>query len=201
LRSTADREGVILVATYGMSETCGGCVYDGRPLEGTRVALDDDGRVHLGGPSLASGYLADPERTDSHFVADTAGERWFRTDDHGEFLPDGRLQVHGRLDDLITTGGLKVSPRLVEETIVAHCPGVIEALVVAVPDPEWGQAVGAIVTTASGTRLTREDVREALRGILPGHALPQRVRTVPAIPTRGPGKPDRRGAADLLSDG
>lgn len=201
LRSTADREGVILVATYGMSETCGGCVYDGRPLEGTRVALDDDGRVHLGGPSLASGYLADPERTDSHFVADTAGERWFRTDDHGEFLPDGRLQVHGRLDDLITTGGLKVSPRLVEETIVAHCPGVIEALVVGVPDPEWGQAVGAIVTTASGTRLTREDVREALRGILPGHALPQRVRTVPAIPTRGPGKPDRRGAADLLSDG
>lgn len=94
-----------------------------------------------------------------------------------------------------------MSPRLVEETIVAHCPGVIEALVVAVPDPEWGQAVGAIVTTASGTRLTREDVREALRGILPGHALPQRVRTVPAIPTRGPGKPDRRGAADLLSDG
>ena len=90
--------GVILVATYGMSETCGGCVYDGRPLEGTRVALDDDGRVHLGGPSLASGYLADPERTDSHFVADTAGERWFRTDDHGEFLPDGRLQVHGRLN-------------------------------------------------------------------------------------------------------
>ena len=107
-------------------------------------------------------------------------------DDHGEFLPDSRLQVHGRLDDLITTGGLRVSPRLVEETIVAHCPGVIRALVVAVPDPEWGQAVGAIVTTASGTRLTREGRPRRPCAAYCGHALPSGSgrcqRSPPAVP-------------------
>jgi len=208
LRARADREGVVLVATYGMSETAGGCVYDGQPLEHTSIRLDDEGRIHLGGDTLAHGYLGDPTRTSAVFSTDADGRRWFRTDDHGEFLPDARLHVTGRLDDLINTGGLKVAPRLVEDAILAHVPHAALACVVGLPDEEWGQVVAALIVPREprdhrdpATTLEVGDVRAQLRGILPDHALPKRVVTAPAIPERGPGKPDRRAVADLLTRG
>lgn len=205
LRARADAEGVVLVATYGMSETGGGCVYDGVPLAPTRVRLTDEGRVLLGGRTLATGYLDDPERTAAAFVTDPDGTRWFRTDDHGEILPDGRLHVDGRLDDLINTGGLKVSPRLVEDALLAHLHEVAEACVVGLPDEEWGQCVAALLVPRGDSdpapQLTLADVRSQLRGILPDHALPKAVATIDALPLRGPGKPDRRAIADLLARG
>lgn len=202
LRARADAEGIVLVATYGMSETAGGCVYDGIPLDRSTVRLDPDGRIQLGGATLAGGYLGDPQRTALAFGTDDAGTRWFRTDDHGTVLADGRLHVDGRLDDLINTGGLKVAPRVVEEALLAHCPGLTDACVVGIPDPEWGEIVAALVVpTGPGSAPTVETVRERLRGILPGHALPRRVVTAAAIPQQGPGKADRRSVADLLTVG
>ena len=205
LRDRADAEGVVLVATYGMSETGGGCVYDGLPLAPTRIRLTDEGRILLGGDTLASGYLDDPERSAAAFATEPDGTRWFRTDDHGVLLPDGRLHVDGRLDDLINTGGLKVAPRLVEEALLTHLPEVSEACVVGLPDDDWGQSVAALLVVASPTdpapHLTVADVRSRLRGILPDHALPKTVATADALPLRGPGKPDRRAIADLLQRG
>lgn len=202
LRERAADHGVTLVATYGMSETGGGCVYDGTPLDGARVRIDDEGRIHLGGAMLASGYLNDPERTAAVFRTDPDGRRWLRTDDAGHLEPDGRLAVDGRLDDLINTGGLKVAPRLVEDALLATLSHVREAVVVAVPDPEWGQVVAAaLVLNGGATPPPVTDVRDALRGILPDHALPQRVRALPSLPLKGPGKPDRHAIAALLDMG
>src|SRR5918992_1801486 len=127
-----------VVTTYGMSETAGGCVYNGVPLDGVRVELDEDGRIRLGGPTLADGYLGDPELTAAAFV-----DGWFRTGDLGRWR-DGRLEVLGRADDVIITGGENVAPAAVERALTAH-DRVIAACVVGVPDPEWGQVVAAAV--------------------------------------------------------
>jgi O-succinylbenzoic acid--CoA ligase len=204
LRRAASAEGATVVATYGMSETAGGCVYDGRALRGTTVRLDDEGRVHLGGDTLAEGYLSRPDLDHRAFHADADGGRWFRTDDVGHVDADGRLHVDGRVDDLVITGGMKVAPRLVEEAVAAHVPGVREVVVVGTPDREWGQAVSALVVPAPGTpedALTLTRVRAHLRGIVPDHALPHRVLVAAEVPLAGPGKPDRRAVAALFDVG
>jgi len=182
--------GVRVVATYGMSETAGGCVYDGRALEVSRVRLEDDGRIRLGGATLAQGYLGEPELTSESFSEDSNGTAWFRTDDVGH-LEEGALVVDGRIDDLINTGGLKVVPGVVEAALV-QLDAIAEAIVVGSPDAEWGQVVSAVVVVARGSSPpTVDDVRDQLRGILPDHALPRRLATLPELPARGPGKPDR----------
>ncbi|CAN7186927.1 o-succinylbenzoate--CoA ligase [Knoellia sp. LjRoot47] len=191
LLTRAAEAGVTAVTTYGMSETAGGCVYDGRPLDGMTVDLDDDGRISLRGATVAHGYLGGPDLTRATFPVPGT----FRTDDIGHLDPDGRLRVDGRIDDLVNTGGLKVAPRLVEEA-VARLDGISEAVAVGIPDPEWGEVLALAVvreapSTTPGHALTVSGLREQLRGILPDHALPRALREVDAIPARGPGKPDR----------
>ncbi|WP_404380728.1 o-succinylbenzoate--CoA ligase [Knoellia locipacati] len=196
LRRAADA-GVREVTTYGMSETAGGCVYDGRALDGMKVDLDTDGRIHLVGPTVARGYLGDPDRTRAAFPAPGT----FRTDDVGHVDDEGRLHVDGRIDDLVNTGGLKVAPRLVEEA-VARLEGIAEAVAVGIPDPEWGEVLAVAVVrdgTSPGHAPTVSGLREQLRGILPDHALPRAVREVDAIPARGPGKPDRAAIRRLFA--
>jgi o-succinylbenzoate---CoA ligase len=183
--------GVRVVTTYGMSETAGGCVYDGRALEVSRVRLEDDGRIRLGGATLAEGYLGEPELTAQSFSEDTNGMAWFRTADVGHLDTRGTLVVDGRIDDLINTGGLKVVPGLVEAALV-QLDAITEAIVVGSPDAEWGQVVSAAVVVAQGSSPpTLDEVRDRLRGILPDHALPRRLAILPKLPLRGPGKPDR----------
>jgi O-succinylbenzoic acid--CoA ligase len=189
----AREAGLRVVTTYGMSETSGGCVYDGLPLSGTTIRVDDGGRIQLGGDTLATGYLGRPDLTSRAFHSDDAGRRWFRTDDLGHQDPRGRWHVDGRLDDLIITGGLKVAPRVVEEALVEHVGGVAEAVVVGIADEEWGQVVCAAVTSADGDQEpTVAQARAVLRGILPDHALPRRLLVLTTLPLRGPGKPDRQ---------
>ena len=193
--------GVQVVTTYGMSETAGGCVYDGHALDVSRVQLEDDGRIRLGGATLALGYLGQPELTARSFSADPDGASWFRTDDVGH-LQDGALVVDGRIDDLINTGGLKVVPRLVEAALV-QLATIEAAIVVGSPDPEWGQVVCAAVVAAPGSPVpTLDEIRGQLRGILPDHALPRRLVALPELPLLGPGKPDRSAVRTLfdLSD-
>jgi O-succinylbenzoic acid--CoA ligase len=183
--------GVRVVTTYGMSETAGGCVYDGRPLDVSSLVLEDDGRIRLGGATLAQGYLNEPALTAEAFVVDDTARRWFRTDDVGHLDARGALVVDGRIDDLINTGGVKVAPRLVEEALT-QLDAVAEAVVVGSPHPEWGQLVSAaIVVTEGRPPPTLDFVRDRLRGILPDHALPRRLVTLRELPLRGPGKPDR----------
>jgi o-succinylbenzoate---CoA ligase len=204
LRRRAERARVRVVATYGMSETAGGCVYDGKPLPCTEIAFDDEGRIHLGGATVAHGYLGRPDLTAEAFGVDEDGMRWFRTDDVGHTDEYTRLHVDGRVDDLVNTGGLKVAPRLVEEAIIEHVPGVAEVVVVGSPDPEWGEAVCALVVLEPGAvraGLTAAELRAHLRGILPDHALPRRAATVTDLPLRGPGKPDRRAVAAIFTMG
>src|SRR5262249_53065163 len=129
--------GVRVVTTYGMTETAGGCVYDGVPLAGARVRIGEGERVERAGPMLASGYRLRPG-------APAFAGGWFRTDDLGRLHRDGSLEVLGRVDDVINTGGLKVSSSVVERVLGAQ-PGVAEVCVVGVPDAEWGQLVVAAV--------------------------------------------------------
>jgi len=178
----ARRAGVPLVTTYGMSETCGGCVYDGHPLDGVTVTLEEDGRIRLGGATLAAGYrgaVSDADR--AAFTPDG-----FRTTDLGRLTPDGRLEVLGRADDVIVTGGEKVAPARVERALLDQ-PGVREACVVGLPDPEWGARVVAAVV---GEGLDADALRAAVAPAL-GRAAPRAVAVLDALPLRGIGKPDR----------
>ncbi|MCU1538784.1 MAG: AMP-dependent synthetase and ligase [Humibacillus sp.] len=184
--------GVQLSLTYGMSETAGGCVYDGAPLPVSRIHVDNDRHVVLGGDTVAHGYLPEPGVDSAAFTRDPDGVRWFRTDDLGHFDEDGLLVIDGRADDLINSGGLKINPGVVEDALVRHLHDVLDVVVIGLPDPEWGESVCAAVTLADPSgHLTTREVRDRLRGILPEAALPRRVLVLHAIPQRGPGKPDR----------
>jgi o-succinylbenzoate---CoA ligase len=178
--------GVPVVTTYGMTETCGGCVYDGVPLDGVRAEVRDDGRIWISGPVLFSGYLGSGYRGGPRAPADG----WFRTGDLGRLDAAGRLTVRGRADDVITTGGHKVVPGEVAAALQS-CPGVREAAVVGQPDPEWGERVVAVVVPADpadppALELLRRHVRERL----PRYAIPSRVVMVDAVPMLPSGKYD-----------
>jgi O-succinylbenzoic acid--CoA ligase len=199
LRERAVAAGLRLVTSYGMSETCGGCVYDGIPLDGVSLRQDDDGRVLLGGPMLARGYLNDPAGTAASFVTDDEGCRWFRTDDAGE-LDGDRLRVLGRLDAMIITGGVNVSPGPVEVAL-QRLPGVAEAVVVGLPDPEWGQRVAAALVLAPGAGPpTLAQVRALVAAEVSAPAAPRQLTVLDGLPLRGPGKPDRTAIAAQLAE-
>ncbi|QCQ92300.1 o-succinylbenzoate--CoA ligase [Rhodococcus sp. SGAir0479] len=175
--------GISIVRTYGMSETCGGCVYDGVPLDGTTVRLDDDSRVVIGGATVASGYRGLPE----HPAFAEPG--WFRTDDAGT-LTDGVLTILGRLDEAISTGGLTVVPQVVEAVLGSH-PAVRECAVLGVPDDRLGQRVVAVVVPRPGPAPTAAELREHVSAALDATASPREVRLLDGLPVRGPGKVDR----------
>lgn len=210
LLEQAKAAGIRVVTTYGMSETCGGCVYDGQPLPGVSMDVDQaTGAIWLSGPMLATGYLGDEERTRRCFVSrpDTqAGEparRWFITSDRGHIV-DGRLQVLGRLDDVIISGGIKVEPGPIE-ALLALNPLVSECAVVGLPDLQWGQVVTAVVVPASMPGLGRVDegailaqIRVYLEQKLSGAQCPKQVLLADALPYKGIGKVDRRALAQSL---
>ncbi len=190
LLARAAESGVRVVTTYGSTETCGGCVYDGVPLDGVRAALTDDGRLRLAGPVIASGY-----RDGSPGFADDDGTRWFTTSDLARI--DGeRVEVLGRADDVIVSGGENVSPAAVEQVLLVQ-PAVLEALVVGVPDLEWGTVVVALVT--SDDDLDEAALRSAVADRLGRAHAPRHVLRVPSLPRMGIGKPDRRAAAELAA--
>ncbi|MET8759371.1 o-succinylbenzoate--CoA ligase [Lentzea sp. NPDC004782] len=173
--------GVQVVTTYGMSETAGGCVYDGEPLRDVSVRTDDV--IEISGPVLALGYRGS---------AEPFGE-WFRTGDLGR-LRDGRLEVLGRADDVIVTGGEKVPPVLVERAL-ATVEGVLEACVVGVPDDEWGQVVAAAVVVR-GSEPSPAELKAAVAQAVGRAAVPKLVQFVHELPLRGPGKVDRTAVLD-----
>lgn len=178
----AQSAGVRIVTTYGMSETSGGCVYDGKPLAGVDVEVTD--RVVLSGPVVARGYRLRPDLTAEAFD----GPR-FRTSDVGTLGPDG-LVVLGRADDLVVTGGEKVAPAAVEAALSEH-PAVADVAVVGVPDPEWGARVVATVVLRPGTALELGEAREHVAARVSRVAAPRELRVVAALPLLPGGKVDR----------
>jgi len=187
LRARAAQEGVRVVATYGSAETAGGCVYDGMPLDGVGVAIGRDGRIRLAGPTLFAGYEGDPELT-----AEVLVDGWFHTSDAGRLDEDGRLQVLGRLDDVVVTGGVNVPAPAVAARLREH-PDVAEAEVLGVPDPEWGNRVVAFVAVSAGASggLSLEAVREWVGATHPRSWAPRALVVLPELPLLPNGKPDR----------
>jgi len=184
LLERARAAGVRVVTTYGMSETCGGCVYDGVPLEGVSVRADSAGLLRISGPVLMNRYHGGPD-LGAEFVTSDLG-----------YLRDGRVVVRGRADDVINTGGYKVVPGEVAD-VLASCPGVREVVVVGRPDPEWGERVIAVVVPDDpadppGLELLRIHVR----GRLPRYACPSEVVLTRAIPVLASGKPDLASVKD-----
>lgn len=186
--AAAAAAGITVVRTYGMSETAGGCVYDGVPLDGVRMRIAE-GRVVIGGATLAKGYR-NPTNPDPF-----AEPGWFYTDDLGAVDDSGVLQILGRVDDAISTGGLTVLPSLVEAALASH-PAVADCAVFGVADDRLGQRVVAAVVAADGcVAPTVDELRAHLAGALEATAAPRELHLLDALPRRGIGKVDRRALA------
>ncbi len=185
LAERAAAAGVRVVRTYGMSETAGGCVYDGVPLDGVSVRIDDS-RIVLGGPTVAKGYR-NPVSPDPF-----AEPGWFRTDDLGTVDDSGVLRVLGRVDDAISTGGLTVLPQLVESALAGH-PAIGECAVFGVADERLGQrVVAAVVLTPGSAPPGLVELRAHVAQTMDATAAPREIHIVGELPRRGIGKIDRR---------
>ena len=231
--------GLNTVTTYGSAETAGGCVYSGSALPGVRVELvpeegmptvpDTDGkpaqvgRIWISGAHLASGYIGDTARTAEHFFTAADGTRWYRTDDYGLLNPDSaahgntahgsepRLQVLGRSDDVLISGGVKISARAVATALEEH-PAVREACVVGLPDARWGTAIAAAVTlvpsvgAAAAPTENSHPLNEELCALLRARcaeklgapAAPKQLSILPDFPLTSTGKPDRAEIYSIL---
>jgi O-succinylbenzoic acid--CoA ligase len=188
VRAQAEEAGIPIVQTYGMSETCGGCVYDGRPLDGVEVRLDA-GQVLLRGPMLFDGYQDEPERT----VA-ALQDGWLLTNDLGHLDDTGRLWIEGRVDDVIISGGVKVPAQAVAWALEAD-PSVSEAHVLGVPDPEWGERVVAVLV---GHDAGDHGPPDHGTTVVPREWWPKEVRWVRAMPRLPNGKTDRAALRELF---
>jgi O-succinylbenzoic acid--CoA ligase len=180
LRAVAEAAGIRLIRTYGMTETCGGCVYDGVPLDGVETRVDEDGQVWLRGPMLFDGYAGQSREPQS----------WFATADRGRILEDGRLQVLGRVDETIVSGGVNVPLPAVEDA-VRRAPGVEAAAVVGVADAEWGTRVVAAVVAAAGDSVELATVRDVVEAAGLDRAwAPRQLLVLDELPMLSAGKVD-----------
>lgn len=239
LLAAATALGLNTVTTYGSAETAGGCVYSGSVLPGVRVELVPEegmpavpdtggesaieesvqvGRIWISGAHLASGYIGDAARTAEHFFTAADGTRWYRTDDYGLLAPDSnencsepRLQVLGRSDDVLISGGVKISARAVATVLEEH-PAVREACVIGLPDARWGTAIAAAVTlvpsadAAVAPTENRPALNEELCALLRARcaeklgapAAPKQLSILPDFPLTSTGKPDRAEIYSIL---
>ena len=197
----ASAAGVSVVRTYGMSETAGGCVHDGVPLDGVRIRIDEaersaaseQGRVVLGGATLAKGYR-NPVQPDPF-----SEPGWFRTDDIGTVDDSGVLRILGRVDDAISTGGLTVLPQLVEAALATH-PAVADSAVFGITDDRLGQRVVAAVVVCPGCAApTLAELRSHVTSTLSSTAAPREIHLINELPRRGIGKIDRQRLIELFT--
>ena len=177
------------VATYGLTETGSGVVYDGVPLDGVEVRIDDDAEILIRCPMMLRGYRDGTTPIDA--------EGWLHTNDLGSWLPDGRLHVHGRRGDLIITGGENVWPEQVEKTLAQH-PGIRDIGVRGLGDATWGLVVAAwLVPTDSSHPPSLDELRSYVRDRLPAFMAPRIVFVVESLPRTSLGKLRRNELPDL----
>ena len=196
LISEAIRAGVPAVPTYGLTEACSQVATAtpagalclpasaGLPLPVTDVRIVD-GEIEARGPTVSPDAVSD--------------DGWLRTGDLGRLDEEGHLFVEGRRDRLILSGGEKVQPSEVEAALRAH-PGVAEAFVLGIPDPEWQQAVAAVVVPVAGAAPGEGELGQHCRSLLSGFKVPKRIVVTDRIPVNRAGKPDQGGLAELLAD-
>lgn len=210
LRARAHGAGAHVVSTYGMSETWGGCVIDGRAINGVELRIAENGEVLVRGPMVAHEYRN--PRTDPNLQTSTRpmllsdqdlvsiperapvrdGDGWLHTGDNGEIDADGTLRIIDRIDDLIISGGVNVSPTDVERALGAH-HSVADVAVVGAPDQDWGERVVAyIVPMNSNLPPTLEALRDFGRANLSAAQLPREIRIIEEIPRSAGGKILRR---------
>jgi O-succinylbenzoic acid--CoA ligase len=184
VRARAERAGARVIETYGHTESFGGVVYDGLPLPGVEMRVNDDGGIELRGPMVMLGYRFDPEATKAAFTDDG----WLRPGDAGEIDAEGRLHVVGRVDDLVNSGGEKVWPQEVESALREH-PGVAEVGVGGRLDAEWGQRVVAFVVPVDPTAPpTLEELRDFAGARIGRHKAPRELVLVDELPHSFSGK-------------
>jgi O-succinylbenzoic acid--CoA ligase len=177
-----------IVATYGMTETWGGVVHDGHPLDGVELSLGERDEILVRAPMVMRGYRLDPGQTAAALTADG----WLRTGDAGRIDADGRLRVVDRLRDLVITGGVNVSPSEVEAVLAEH-PGIADVAVAGAPDPDWGERVVAhVVPEDPAAPPDVAELRSFAADRLSAAKLPREVVVVAAIPRTAGGKPLRR---------
>ena len=199
--------GVSLSTSYGMTETCGGAVFDGRPLPGVAVSVDADRRLVIEGDQVALGYR--DGRDAQRWSTSEAGRRSFRTGDLGRLDDHGRVHVEGRADDVVQVGGASVALGAVRRALLGD-PRVADVEVVALPDERWGaRIVAVVVETLSRTGAPpaapappgfATELGDRLASELGTAARPRAVLVVPAIPLLRSGKPDREALAELASE-
>jgi O-succinylbenzoic acid--CoA ligase len=194
LLARAAATGARVITTYGMSETAGGCVYDGMPLDGVELRIDEAGRVCIGGPMLMSGYRLRPDLT-----AEALVDGWLVTSDLGAIDDGGQLRVLGRVDDVVITGGEKVVASQVAHVLSTH-PAFADVAVTGVDDAEWGQRVVAVVVLRRGeVAVSLADLRTWCSDRLAAAARPRGVVVVDEIPRLAAGKPDRLAISRLAA--
>ena len=181
-----------VVTTYGLTESCGGIVYNRRPIPGVEVCIAEDGEVLLRGPMLMARYRG--ESVPEHPV-DSAG--WLHTNDIGS-ITEGELHIQGRRGDLIVTGGEKVWPDAVEQAVAAH-PDVAECAVAGVEDAEWGHVVTVWVVPQPGSSVTLDAIRGHVAQTMPRYCAPKRMITVESIPRTALGKVARAALVATVS--
>ncbi|MFP5319400.1 MAG: class I adenylate-forming enzyme family protein [Acidimicrobiia bacterium] len=186
-----------VTTTYGLTETWGGVVHDGRPLPGVEIELARDGEIVVRSPTVMRGYRLDGPATDAVLGLDGR----LRTGDVGRWTADGRLEVVDRKKDLVVTGGVNVSPTAVEGALIGH-PAVADVCVTGAPDPEWGERVVAYVVPdpAAGPAPSLDELRDFARPHLAPAQLPRQVVVVDEIPRTPGGKPLRRLLRPLSMD-
>ncbi|MDF9809453.1 O-succinylbenzoic acid--CoA ligase [Aurantimicrobium minutum] len=188
LRERAQALGVKIVTTYGSSETSGGCVYDGVPLTGVNVEIaEGSDEILISAPQLASEYVGDEQRTADTFQ-NRNGEIWYHTGDAGT-LENGVLTVLGRLDRVITSGGLKIDLDAVE-AVVRGISGCSQALVIHIPDSEWGVRPAVVVPGAEEDAELSAQIYDEIVAELGRVAAPKVVCFIEEIPRLSSGKPD-----------
>jgi len=194
LLDNARLSGIRVVTTYGMSETCGGCVYDGVALDHVAVALGTAGQIRLTGPMLFDGYVARPELT-----ASVLRDGWLHTPDLGRFDDDGRLEVIGRGDEVVVSGGVNIALPAVEERLELM-PELAHVALTSRPDPEWGASVVAVVSALTPAAATPSlgAVRDFVAAVLPRSWAPRELVVVDALPMLPSGKVDRSRLPTLL---
>lgn len=185
LRTAAESAGVEIIETYGMTETCGGCVYEGQALNGVEFAITDNGVIKIRGSVLASDYLNSPDLFQLH-------DGWYITNDLG-VIENRKLRVLGRADDVMITGGENLSLTAVEATLSVRFPD-IECAAFAINDRQWGQALHlAIVGEVNET-----EISHYLEGALGEIAKPKGVHIMDSLPLLGIGKVDRAALSKMV---
>jgi o-succinylbenzoate---CoA ligase len=188
LTNRAAEAGVRAVPTYGMTETCGGVVYAGRPLVGVEVRAARWGELLVRGPTLMRGYRLDPAAS----VAAFEPGGWLRTGDGGEVESDGTVRVLGRLADVIVSGGEKIWPAEVEAALSTHA-GVAGVLVSGSPDREWGERVVArVVPRRRAAPPSLDALRDYAAETIARHKLPRELIIVERLDRTSLGKIRRR---------